>query len=131
MFEARAGSLGGAVVADATGGSQGFAQLVCLLGDFTNTMPSNEAITSLTRVLAWLADRHGVATTPGSIVSFISRGSNKWPAGTEVTAATISGHRDMSETTCPGDTFYPFVRDALSRGGVGIAGGPSIAGRVN
>jgi N-acetylmuramoyl-L-alanine amidase len=114
VWEARSGSISGAVTVDATGGSQGFAQLVCLIGDFTSVMPTDEALTSLAHVLAWLADRHGVDTSPHVQVSFESRGSNRWPRGINVTTATIAGHRDMSSTACPGDTFYPFVRDNLA-----------------
>jgi N-acetylmuramoyl-L-alanine amidase len=114
IFEGRAGSLAGPVTVDATAGSQGFAQLVCLLGDFTAVMPTPEALVSLRKVLAWLADRYGVDTTSDATVSFVSRGSNRWPAGTTVTASTISGHRDMSQTACPGDTFYPYVHDGLA-----------------
>ena len=44
VWEARTGSLDGPVMASATGGSQGFAQLVCLLGDFTNELPTPAAI---------------------------------------------------------------------------------------
>ena len=36
--EGRTGSIAGPVTADATGGSQGFAQLVCLIGDFTSVL---------------------------------------------------------------------------------------------
>ena len=57
VWEGRTGSLDGPVMADATGGSQGFAQLVCLIGDFTDTMPTAAALESLIGVLAWLADR--------------------------------------------------------------------------
>jgi hypothetical protein len=114
VWEGRAGSLAGAVVADATGGSQGFSQLVCLLGDFTAVMPSAAALASLRSTLAWLADRHAIDTTPGAITTFTSRGSNLWPAGSTVTAATITGHRDLSDTACPGDAFYPYVRDGLA-----------------
>ncbi|MGH9271000.1 MAG: N-acetylmuramoyl-L-alanine amidase, partial [Ilumatobacteraceae bacterium] len=114
VWEARGGSLAGPVVADATGGSQGFAQLVCMIGDFTSVMPSDAALTSLRRVLAWLGHRDGVNTVPGARVQFVSRGSNRWRAGTTVDAATISGHRDMTWTGCPGDRFYPYVRDQLA-----------------
>ena len=56
VWEGRAGALAGPVVADATGGSQGFAQLVCLLGDFTDADPDGGVHwTSLVKVLAWLA----------------------------------------------------------------------------
>jgi len=113
VWEARQGSLDGPVAGDATGGNQGFTQLVCLIGDFNATVPTKEAMASLTLVLAWLADRYDVPTTPGAEVTFTSRGSNRWPAGQEVTTPTICGHRDMSETTCPGDNLYGQVVGSL------------------
>jgi hypothetical protein len=109
VWEGRAGSLTRPVRADATGGSQGFAQLVCLLGDFTSQRPTAAALRSLAMVLAWLAGRDGIDISGGATTSFISRGSQRWSAGTEVTTATISGHRDMSYTACPGDAFYPVL----------------------
>ena len=115
VWEGRAGSLAGPVAPDATGGSQGFAQLVCFIGDFTGELPSAAALAAGTRTLAWLAQRYGVSTAPGATVSFTSRGSNRWPAGVGVTTATIAGHRDMSTTACPGNTFYPYVHNGLQR----------------
>ena len=113
VWEGRSGSLAGPVVADATGGSQGFAQLVCLLGDFTSTMPTAAAQTSLRRLLAWLARRDGISTASGATATFVSRGSQRHPKGTTVTTATIAGHRAMSYTACPGDKFYPYVTNGL------------------
>lgn len=109
VYEARTGSLAGPVEASATGGSQGFAQLVCLLGDFTSQNPTGPALASLNATLAWLADRYSLDTSDGAQTTFVSRGSNRWPAGSTVTASTVSGHRDMSQTACPGDTFYPYL----------------------
>jgi len=113
VWEGRTGSLGGPVMASATGGSQGFAQLVCLIGDFTRVLPTTAAQGSLARTLAWLGQRYGVDTTPGATVQFVSRGSNLWPQGSTVTAPTIAGHRTMSATTCPGDRFTPVVVNEL------------------
>jgi hypothetical protein len=109
VWEGRTGSLAGPVMADATGGSQGFAQLVCLLGDFTSVMPTPAALDSLVKVLAWMGDRYGIDTAPGATTTFVSRGSNRFAAGTVVTTPTIAPHRAMSQTACPGDTFYPYV----------------------
>jgi len=106
VYEGRTGALAGPVAADATGGSQGFAQLVCLIGDFSVAEPTAAMTTSLTKVLAWLADRYGIDTQPGATTTFISRGSQRYRAGTTVTTPTIAGHRDMSYTACPGDTVY-------------------------
>ncbi len=113
IWETRAGSLAGPVAGDATGGNQGFTQLCAIIGDFTEVMPSDESIESLSLLLASLAVLYDVDTTPGAEITFTSRGSNRWPAGEEVTTASVSGHRDMSQTACPGDTFYPYVQEHL------------------
>lgn len=113
VWEGRQGSLNSAVMADATGGSQGFAQLVCLLGDFEKNVPPSAMLESCANVLAWLANRHKVSLDQSKSVSFISRGSNKWKAGTRVQARPISGHRDMSATLCPGKHVYPLLEAAL------------------
>ncbi|MEM9652280.1 MAG: N-acetylmuramoyl-L-alanine amidase [Actinomycetota bacterium] len=113
IWEARAGSLAGPVRGDATGGSQGHALLCSLIGDHRTAEVTAAAKAAMTGLLAWLSVRHGVDPTPGTTVDFVSRGSNRWPAGTEVTARTISGHRDMSQTTCPGDAAYRWIGDEL------------------
>lgn len=115
VYEARTGSLEAPIKGDATGGSQGFALLCCFVGDLTATPPTLAATTSMVKLLAWLADGYGIDTSPGATTTFVSRGSNLHPAGTEVTAATISGHRDMSQTSCPGDACYPIVRNDFPR----------------
>jgi hypothetical protein len=115
VWEGRAGALTGPVVADATGGSQGFAQLICMLGDFTSVLPTPAALTSLVNVVAWLSDRYDIDISPGATTSFVSRGSQRWPAGTAVSTPTIAGHRDMSFTSCPGDALYPMLPEIHSR----------------
>ena len=115
IWEARAGSLAGPVIADATGGNQGFAQLVCLIGDFRNATPTAAAQDSLMRLLMFLADRYGIDTDPNATVTFISRGSNRYQAGVSMTTPTISGHRDCSYTDCPGDVGYALLPTWRSR----------------
>ncbi len=113
VWEARAGSLEAAVRGDATGGSQGFAQLCSLIGNHHQAPPTGEARQSMIALLAWLGHRFRVDTTPGSTVEFASRGSNRWRQGTQVSARTISGHRDMSDTICPGDFAYGMLATAI------------------
>lgn len=115
IWEARAGSMAGPVRGDATGGSQGHALLCSLIGDHGRAPVSDEALDSLTRLLAWLAERHGIDTRPGATVGFISRGSNLWPEGAPVTARTISGHREMSMTSCPGDFAFTLLDGTIPR----------------
>jgi hypothetical protein len=113
VWEGRTGSLTGPVMVDATGGSQGFAQLCCFIGDHQIEAPTPAAQLSMTALLAALADTYAIDTAPGATTTFVSRGSNRWPAGTTVRTTTIAGHRDMSLTTCPGDAAYRLVRDVF------------------
>jgi hypothetical protein len=114
IWEARQGSIDGPVAGDATGGNQGFTQLVCIIGDYNTARPTQASLSSLVQLLAWLADRYGLSTAPGAEVTFVSEGSNRWPAGTSVTTPTITGHRTMSKTTCPGDNLYSYVAGGLT-----------------
>lgn len=107
IYEGRTGSLEQPVMGSATGGSQGFALLCCLVGDHEAEPPTDAAVASLVALLGWLAARYGI--DPTGRTSFVSRGSNKHPAGTTVETATIAGHRDMSQTACPGAHGYELV----------------------
>ena len=109
VWEGRAGSLAGAVRADATGGNQGFSQLVCLLGNHVEVAPTAAAQASLVATLAWLAARHGLGVHADSSATFVSRGSNKFRAGTAITTPTISAHRDVTYTACPGDAVVALL----------------------
>lgn len=126
IWEARAGSLDGPVAGDATGGNQGYTQLVCVIGDFNTARPTQASLTSLVQLLAWLADRYDVPTSSGSEVTFTSRGSNRWPEGSTVTTPTITGHRTMSKTTCPGDNLFSYVAGGLTADVEATRGGASV-----
>ncbi|MCB1038733.1 MAG: N-acetylmuramoyl-L-alanine amidase [Acidimicrobiales bacterium] len=114
IWEGRAGSIDQPMKGDATGGSQGFALLCCFIGEHTSVPPSAEAQTAMASLLAYLADRYSIDPTPGATVTFASRGSNRYPAGSSVTVTTIAGHRDVSATECPGDAAYPLVQSSLA-----------------
>jgi hypothetical protein len=114
IWEGRTGSIDGPVAGDATGGNQGFTQLVCLVGNFDVASPSPDALVSLVELMAWLAERYDISTAPGAEVSFISKGSNLHRAGAEVTTPTITGHRTMSQTSCPGAQLNDYVVAGLS-----------------
>lgn len=115
IYEGRTGSLAGAVRGSATGGNQGYSQLCCFVGDFSAAPPPPPALEAMYSLLAWLADRYRVETTPGSSITFTSLGSNKWPSGSTVTVPTIAGHRDVSQTDCPGEACYALVRSTFPR----------------
>ncbi len=114
IWEGREGSLAGPVRGDATGGSQGFAELCCFVGDFTAQPPTPAAMSAMTALLAWLAQRSSIDLD--AAVTFTSRGSSRWRRGVSVTTDAVAAHRDMSSTECPGDALYPLVRSVLLPG---------------
>ena len=113
IFEGRAGSIESPVRGDATGGSQGYALLCCFIGDHTNTAPTPEARSAMVALLAWLAATYNIDPSPGATTEFVSRGSNLHPEGKLVTTPTITGHRTMSRTTCPGDQAFDLVQNSF------------------
>lgn len=113
LWEGRTGSLARPVRGDATGGSQGHAELVCFIGSFDREPPSGSALDAAAKLLAWLAARDGIDLTAARTIRFISRGSNRWPKGAAVTTWPVAGHREMSFTSCPGDALFPLVRKRL------------------
>lgn len=115
VWEGRTGSLESPIRADATGGSQGFAQLVCLVGNFEDDVPSEEMVDALANLLGWLAHRYNIELRQSKRVTFTSRGSNKYPRGAIVRARPISGHRDVSHTACPGKNAYPLLQKTVPK----------------
>ena len=113
IFEGRAGSLSSPVRGDATGGSQGFALLCCFIGDHSAVAPTAAAQSAMISLLAWLAKTYDIDASPGSTAEFVSRGSNLHPSGTTVRTPTITGHRTMSRTTCPGDAAFELVEGSF------------------
>lgn len=126
VWEGRAGSLDGAVAGDATGGNQGFSQLVCIIGDYNTAQPTQASLSSLVGLLAWLADRYAISTAPGAETTFTSRGSNRHAAGVTVATPTITGHRTMSQTTCPGDNLNSYVVGDLMADVEGARNGDTV-----
>jgi hypothetical protein len=89
---------------------------VCLLGNLTNQGPTPAARSALVNVLASLA-RIG-QIDPESLVNYVG------PTGSTRTVLGISGHRDWAATECPGNTFYPQLRELRSEVAAVIADSP-------
>ena len=83
---------------------------VALLGTLTSRDTTAAARDALERMLAWKAERHGLDPEATSLYTNPVNGTQK-------TIPNISGHRDVSSTECPGDTFYatlPALRSAVA-----------------
>lgn len=73
---------------------------VCVIGDFTNIQPTDEARAMLTEILAWKACDRDI--DPMGASTHQPYNEVQW---------NIAGHRDGCNTSCPGDAFYPQIPD--------------------
>jgi len=85
-------------------GVNGTSMGICVIGDYTNILPSEKAIVALRNMLAWKANEKGM-----DVLSTRNVGTNNYNI--------ISGHRDdvQSSTACPGASFYPTLPSVRRR----------------
>lgn len=97
IYEGRAGgdNVLGAHFSGVNGGTMG----VSMIGTFTDVTPSERALNSLRRLLAWKADQRGIDPL-----------GKARHAASGLELNSISGHRDgPGSTECPGDALYPLL----------------------
>lgn len=77
---------------------------ICVIGDYTNFLPSQNALTALRNMLAWKANEKGMDVLGTGLIG-------------SVTYNIISGHRDVfgASTACPGNAFYPTLPSLRQR----------------
>jgi len=73
---------------------------IALLGNFQNRQPTTAARNALEKLLAWKLERHGLDPNGASTYTNPILGNTKF-------LNHISGHRNVNQTACPGDAFYP------------------------
>ncbi len=94
LYEGRGDNVVGAHFCGTNGGTAG----ICLLGDFTQQMPTAEALNQLRDLLAWKIC--AINVNPLSTALHNSSG---------LVLHRISGHQDGCNTACPGNAFYPML----------------------
>lgn len=106
VYQGRAHNFNGFmdVIGAHVGGSNTNSMGVCVIGHYTTVMPTQNAINSLMRVLAWKANDKGIDVRVRNIHPFTSRNY-----------FTISGHRDGSATECPGQRLYNYLPTLRNR----------------
>lgn len=116
IYEGRAGGVERPVIGAHAGGFNHRTSGVAVMGSYQDAAPPPAAVRALVDVLAWKADVHGI--DPRGSAELRSGGSTRYPAGARPRIPTISGHRDVSRTACPGQALYgllPDVREAVAR----------------
>jgi hypothetical protein len=127
IWEARAGGIDMPVIGAHAGGYNAESTGVAMLGDFTNVIPSEAAIASLQRLLAWKLSLHGVPTEGLVEVVVAPSGYFYTPfgPGAHVALPRVAGHRDGDSTDCPGNALYaqlPSIRPGITA----LAGAPAM-----
>ena len=107
IYEGRGSGLQGAHFSCMNSGTTG----LCMIGNFENSTPTLEAITSLENLIAWEACDKNIVPLNSS--NHITSGE---------LLANISGHRDgndltnsCSNTVCPGENLYPLLPEIRTR----------------
>ncbi|MGA5423262.1 N-acetylmuramoyl-L-alanine amidase [Streptomyces lavendulocolor] len=83
---------------------------ISVLGTYTDSAPSQAAMTSVARIAAWKLGQYGVS--PTSTVTLTAGDSGRsyfgktWAKGAQLSFPAIHGHRDGYNTQCPGNSFY-------------------------
>ncbi|MDP8959915.1 MAG: S-layer homology domain-containing protein [Actinomycetota bacterium] len=124
IYEGRGGGADRGVQGAHTGGFNSYSTGVAFIGDHRTIAATEAAQQALVRLATWKLDVHHV--DPRSSVKLVSKGSSRYPEGTEVTFRGLAGHRDASATTCPGDYLYSVLPGFREQ--VHAAGGPKIYG---
>ena len=104
VYEGRGGGIDRNVIGAHAGGFNTGSFGISVLGDFRTATPPAAAIDALVETLAWRLDLGHV--DPLSTFNGISSGNERFGPGIPVFLRAISGHRDSSLTTCPGERLY-------------------------
>jgi len=106
VFEGRYGGITKAVVGAHAGGYNTGSMGVSLLGEFGSSSVPPAMYNALRGLLAWKFGFHGVDA--GGQVAVVAGAfpASRYPEGSTVILPTITGHRDVDQTSCPGQLAY-------------------------
>ncbi|WP_432522571.1 N-acetylmuramoyl-L-alanine amidase [Kineococcus sp. SYSU DK006] len=130
IWEGRAGGVAQPVVGAHAGGFNTDTLGVSMMGDFTDDSPSEACLQAVAEVIAWKFALHGVEADGSVELTCAGGGTARYGAGETAVVRTISGHRDVGFTACPGDVGYTHLDDVRSRVAalLGAGGGTAAAG---
>lgn len=106
IYEGRYGGLDKNVQGAHAGGFNKNTWGISMMGDYSSVQPTQAMIKSVGEMLGW---RHKVAgVAPKGTTTLTSGGSSytKYPYGTQVKLPNIFAHRDVGNTSCPGNAGY-------------------------
>ena len=130
LFEGRAGSLVRNVIGSHTGGFNTGTVGVSMIGNHDLVAPTAAQLRSVARVFAWKLGNAWL--DPQGTTSYTSAGGSatRYAKGAVVRKPMISGHRDYSPKSCPGNLAYPLLDEIRAAAAAVVAASPPPALRV-
>ena len=131
VFEGRYGGIEQNVVGAHAEGFNTGSVGIALLGTYGSAKPSAKAFDAIAALVAWRLDVAHV--DPLARLSWVSGGNARFPSGTAVPLAAVSGHRDTGPTTCPGNALYaqlPTIARKAAELGLPKLYDPLVRGRL-
>ncbi|HUR48101.1 MAG TPA: N-acetylmuramoyl-L-alanine amidase [Acidimicrobiales bacterium] len=119
VWEGRGGGIEHSVIGAHAGGFNTNSTGVAVLGTFTDVAAPVAATAAVSRLLSWKLPFHG--SDPASQSAIQSKGSTRYAEGQVVTLPNVSGHRDVSQTSCPGNRLYERVGQIRADAAAGAA----------
>uniref|UniRef100_UPI0009FC73F9 N-acetylmuramoyl-L-alanine amidase n=1 Tax=Nocardia araoensis TaxID=228600 RepID=UPI0009FC73F9 len=124
VFEGRFGGLDRPVQGAHAGGFNENTSGVALMGNYESEQPTQEAIQALGAFVGWRTKVAGL--DPKGSTTMYSEGTSftSYAEGEAVRLPVVFAHRDVGNTTCPGDAAYALM-DRIRDIAAGAPGGPS------
>ncbi len=126
IFEGRYGGLDRPVEGAHAGGFNINTAGVALMGDYEDEAPTDVSIQAIGKYIGWRAKVAGIE--PEGSSTMYSEGSDytKYALGQAVKLPNIFAHRDVGNTTCPGDAAYALM-DKIRQIAHDTAGGTVVS----
>ncbi|WP_432494138.1 N-acetylmuramoyl-L-alanine amidase [Kineococcus auxinigenes] len=131
IWEGRAGGTTRPVVGAHAGGFNVDTFGVSMMGDYTSAAPSAACLESVAQVIAWKFSLHGINPTGTTQLTSAGGGTARYARGTTVTLRTVSAHRDVGYTACPGNVGFTRMDTIRTRVAQLAAGGAATASAVD
>lgn len=127
IYEGREGGIDRAVVGAQAQGFNATTTGISNLGTFTSGGQTAVALQANARLIAWKLGLHGVPLSGEASIRSGGGRLSRYPAGAVVKIPTVSGHRDVGSTDCPGTSLYaqlPELRRLVQQVPAGIPSAP-------
>ena len=106
LWEGRYGGMDRAVVGAHTGGFNVDTFAVSAIGNYDKAPVTPEMVDSIARLMAWKLSMSFRDPNGSTVLTSQGGGTSRYAAGSKVTFANVSGHRDAGKTSCPGTNLY-------------------------